>query len=191
MSQEPRPWNCESPKEKCPMVVPRDLQNHVVWSWILKCSVEWYVTEPSTKCYFDDFLFMWILTHDKSRIYQWFWAFEMPWSPRFVLGLPQEVVFENSPSDHETWSIWCHVGIYVYFTSILHSHTLLVPQAYCEANLDQLRIFHQWECLKCNGHGLPVSCVKWPSCINVCAFGSWLKSVGSQSLDQVSRPLDP
>ena len=26
--------------------------------------------------------------------------------------------------------------------------------------------FHQWECLKCNGHGLRVSCVKWPS-VNV------------------------
>ena len=22
--------------------------------------------------------------------------------------------------------------------------------------------FHQWECLKCSGHGLSVSCVKWP-----------------------------
>ena len=33
----------------------------------------------------------------------------------------QEVVFENNPSDHETWSIWCHVGIHVDFTSILYS----------------------------------------------------------------------
>ena len=41
----------------------------------------------------------------------------------------QEVVFENSPSDHETWSIYYHVGIYVDFTSILHSHTPLLPQA--------------------------------------------------------------
>ena len=31
-----------------------------------------------------------------------------------------------------------------------------------EANLDRLRLFHQWECLKCDGHGLSVSCVKWP-----------------------------
>ena len=34
------------------------------------------------------------------------------------------------------------------------------PSSVCEANLDQLRIFHQWECLKCNGHGLLVSCVE-------------------------------
>jgi hypothetical protein len=40
--------------------------------------------------------------------------------------------------------------------------TPLVPQASCEANLDRLRLFHQWEYLKCNGHGLSVSCVKWP-----------------------------
>ena len=33
----------------------------------------------------------------------------------------QDVVFKNSPSDHETTSIGCHVGIHVDFTSILHS----------------------------------------------------------------------
>ena len=27
--------------------------------------------------------------------------------------------------------------------------------------MDRLRLFHQRECLKCNGHGLSVSCVKW------------------------------
>ena len=32
--------------------------------------------------------------------------------------------FENNPSDHETWSIRCHVGIHIDFTFIiLHSHT--------------------------------------------------------------------
>ena len=74
------------------------------------------------------------------------------------------MVLKNSPSDHITWSIRCHVGIHVYFTSILHSHTPLVPQAYCAANLDRLRLSHQWECLKCNGHILSVSCVKCPQC---------------------------
>ena len=49
----------------------------------------------------------------------------------FVLGLPPSDGFlKNSPSDRETWSIRCHVGIHVdYFTSILHSHTLLVPSS--------------------------------------------------------------
>ena len=45
------------------------------------------------------------------------------------LGLPPSSGFENSPSDHETRSIRSHVGIHVDFTSILHSHTPLVPQA--------------------------------------------------------------
>ena len=35
----------------------------------------------------------------------------------------QEVVFENSSSDHETRSIRWHVRIHVDFTSILHSQT--------------------------------------------------------------------
>ena len=55
----------------------------------------------------------------------------------------QKVVFENSPSDHETWSLWCHVRIHVHLTSILQSHTPLVPQVKCEANLDRLYIFHK------------------------------------------------
>ena len=73
------------------------------------------------------------------------------------------MVLENSPSNHEIRSIRRHVGIHVNFTFILQSHTPLVPQAQCEvANLDRLRLFHQWKCSKCNGHGLSVSCVKWP-----------------------------
>ena len=68
----------------------------------------------------------------------------------------------------ETRSIWCHVGVLVYFTSILHSHILLGSQVECEANLDMLHLLHQWECLKCNGHRLSISCVKWPLVIRTC-----------------------
>ena len=45
--------------------VPKHLQNHVVWSWALKCTVKSYVTRPSTKCYSSEFIFMHVLTHDK------------------------------------------------------------------------------------------------------------------------------
>ena len=78
--------------------------------------------------------------------------------------------FENSPRDHETWSTRCHVRIHPDdFTSILHSHTPLVPQkrSMKQRNLDRLRLFHQWECLKCNGHGPSVSCVKWPLVLGI------------------------
>ena len=40
----------------------------------------------------------------------------------------QEVVPENNPSDHQTWSIRCHEEIYVDCASTLSSHTPLVPQ---------------------------------------------------------------
>ena len=53
-SQELWPWNSESPKES----VPRHVRIHVVWSRALKCSVKSIVIEPSTKCYFNEFLFM-------------------------------------------------------------------------------------------------------------------------------------
>ena len=39
--------------------------------------------------------------------------------------------------------------------------TPLVPQGECAANLDQLRLFHQWESWKCIGRGSSVSCTKW------------------------------
>ena len=57
-SQEPWPWNCESPKESVQRPSPTHLQNHVVWSRTFKCSVKPYVTRSSNKCYFNEFLFM-------------------------------------------------------------------------------------------------------------------------------------
>ena len=66
-THEPRAMTMKlwEPKRKCPKAVPRHLQNHVVWSRTLKCSVMSYVIGPSIKCYFNDFLFMWVLVHDK------------------------------------------------------------------------------------------------------------------------------
>ena len=55
------------PKRKRPKAVPRHLQNHVVWSRTLECSVKSYVTWTSTKCYFNECLFMQTLTHDKME----------------------------------------------------------------------------------------------------------------------------
>ena len=53
-------------KKKCPKAaVPTHLQNHVVWSQIRKCSVNSYVTGPSTECCFNEVLLMQVLTHHK------------------------------------------------------------------------------------------------------------------------------
>ena len=66
-TDEPRDMTMKlwEPKGKCPKVVPTHLQHHVVWPRILKCSVKPNVTGPSTKCYFNECLFMRVLTHDK------------------------------------------------------------------------------------------------------------------------------
>jgi hypothetical protein len=65
-THEPRAMTMKLRKLKrtCPKAVPRHLQNHVVWSRTLKCSVKSYVTGPSTQCYFNEFLFMWVLTRN-------------------------------------------------------------------------------------------------------------------------------
>ena len=104
MSQEPWPWNCESPKEKCPKAIPRHLQNHVVWSWIFKCIVKSYVTGPSTKCYFNDFYSCGssrMIIYNKSMIVN-IWSAMVPWfcvrptSTRWFWKLNQ-VTMKNNP----------------------------------------------------------------------------------------------
>ena len=44
-------------KKKCPEAGPRYLPHHVGWLWILECSLKSYVTGPSAKCDFNEFLF--------------------------------------------------------------------------------------------------------------------------------------
>jgi hypothetical protein len=124
------------PKWKCPKAtVPTHLQNHVVvWSWTLECSVKPSVTGPSTKCYFNEFLFMRVLTHDSIEWINGCEHSECHGLPLLCWVYLQEMVLKNNPSDHETWPIWCHVGIHVDFTSISHSRTPLVPQAPCDVN---------------------------------------------------------
>ena len=53
------------PNRKCPKAVLTHLQHHVVWSRILKCRVESYVTGFSIECCFNGFLFIRVLTHDR------------------------------------------------------------------------------------------------------------------------------
>jgi hypothetical protein len=69
---------------------------------IFKCSVKSYVTGPSTKCYFKEFLFMRVLMHDKLEQTN---SCERSECHDFLMVLCltylQEVVFENNPSDYE------------------------------------------------------------------------------------------
>ena len=99
-----------------------------------------------------------VLTRDKNMVHQHSWDFGELWSSRFVLGMSSKRWFvENSPSDHKTWSIWCHGRIHIDFTSILHFLTCSVKRTWT-----QLHHVHQSDCSKCNGHGAQVSCMKWP-----------------------------
>jgi hypothetical protein len=94
------------PKRKCPKAVPTHLQTHVVWSQTLKCSVNSYVTVPSTKCYFDESLFMQVFIHDKIRLINGCerlesmvpWFYVRPTSERWFLKRVQ-VTMKHDPCD--------------------------------------------------------------------------------------------
>ena len=107
-SQEPWLGGCESPKESAQRL-SQDTDLQGVWSHM------WPGPQPNVvSMHFYSCL---VLTLDKIE-----WTNGVPWSPDLCYSYLQEVVFENSPSDHGTWSIRCHVGIHVDYTSIfLHS----------------------------------------------------------------------
>jgi hypothetical protein len=60
-------WVRAGQKESVQRPSQDTFQNHVVWLQALKCSVKLYVTGPSTKHYFKEFLFVRVLTHDKIK----------------------------------------------------------------------------------------------------------------------------
>ena len=114
-------------KRKCPKAVPRHLQNHVVWSQILKRSVKPYVTGPSTKCYFNEFLFMRIHTHDINRINQRLSTFGVPWSPKpstskhfsqIYLVYALEII-SNTTYHKNKWNlVICNNGDHIYVACV-------------------------------------------------------------------------
>ena len=89
-------------QKKCPKAVPR--QKHVVWSHALKCSMESYVPGSLTKM-----LFQWDFIHVGS-------LHMIKYNISTIMRFQSAMVswfLRNSPSDHETWPIWFHVGILV------------------------------------------------------------------------------
>ena len=165
---EPRAVTVElwGAKRKCPKRPSQDIfQNHVVWSQPSRVVGRHMWSGPLSM------LFQRISNHvGCSHMIE----YEESTAVRFqsavvfykfcVRPISKRWFLKTIQPEHETWSIWCHVGIHVDF---FYSLAPLVPQAYCEANLDRLRLFHQWECLKCNGHGLLVLYVKW-SLLSLC-----------------------
>jgi hypothetical protein len=74
----------------------------MVWSQALKCSVKSYVTDPSIKCWFNEFLFMRALMHDKMEETNGCECSECHGVSVLCYAYLHEVVIENSPSDRET-----------------------------------------------------------------------------------------
>jgi hypothetical protein len=71
----------------------------------------------------------------------------------------------------------CRLYMHLAFTYFIGPSSIV-----CEANLDWLhQVSHQWECLKCNGHGPPISCMwtlNWPSLVmSVDHFWSFKRNV--------------
>ena len=112
----------------------------LLWSRTLECSVEVICDWSSTKCYFNEFLFLRVITHDEI---EWIYGCERSEChglPVFLLGLPQR----GGCWKQSKWA-W----------NMMHSMSLF------EVNLDWLHLLQQWGCLKGYGLGPTVSCEKW------------------------------
>ena len=83
----------------------------------------------------------------------------VPWCPRFVSSLPPRDGFWNSPSDHETWCIGCHTRIHVVHLAFTY---YVGPSSVMCSELGLALPFPPMRVLEVHGHGLSVSCVKWP-----------------------------
>jgi hypothetical protein len=98
-------------QRKCPKAVPPHLQNHVAWSRIPSAvwSHTWSSPQPNV-------ILRNVYSNGSSHMIKW-----NKWM----------IVFENNPSDHETWSIGCHVENHVDFTSILYQTLLRWVHVVC------------------------------------------------------------
>jgi hypothetical protein len=138
---------------KCPNAIPRHFQNHVVWSYALKCNVKSRVIVPLNNCYFNEFLFMRGPRTWQNIVTQRLWDFGVSWScirptsKRWFLRIVQ-VTMKHGPFDNMYESMWT-------FTSILHPLLHWSLKHSVEANLDRLHLFPPWQCkcLKRNSHG--------------------------------------
>ena len=123
------PWNCENPEEWVQR--PSQHTSKIMYCSHKPSSVVWSHMWPGPQPTAISMVFYscgssHTIKYNKSTVVN----IRSAMVSRFVLGLPPRGSgFEIRLSNHETWSIWCHVGIHVYFTSILHSQTSLVPQA--------------------------------------------------------------
>jgi hypothetical protein len=99
-THEPRAVTMKSwePKRKWPKAIRRHLQNNIVWSWIVKCSVKSYVTGPQPIAILMNFYscgFSHIIKLNKSTIV----SIRSDMVSWFVLSLPPK-------DDSWKWFMW-------------------------------------------------------------------------------------
>jgi hypothetical protein len=137
------PWNCENPKEAF-KVHPKTLQKSYN-----------VVTSSQPNAISMSFYSCMVLTHDKSAN-KWLWAFGVPWSPRFVVGLPPRRGFwkqsEWPPNKIHLMKCrsMCRFYIHLAFTCSVGPSNIVWNE------LEPTPLLQQWECLKYNGHMLSI-----------------------------------
>ena len=126
-------------------------------------------------------LFHWIYVHvgsshmtkyNKSIIVR-FWSAIISHLPILGSAYLQEVVFENNPKDHETWSIRCHAGIHVDFTSIFPS----ILRWSLKRNVKQTWTNSTFSSNESAWNAMVtclVSCGKWSLLYKICGCLSWV-----------------
>ena len=119
------------------------------------CSVVTYPQPNAISMHFYRFGFSHMIKLNKSMVM----SAGVPWCPRFMSSLPPRDGFWNSPSDHETWCIGCHTRIHVVHLAFTY---YVGPSSVMCSELGLALPFPPMRVLEVHGHGLSVSCVKWP-----------------------------
>ena len=168
-SQEPWPRNCKSPKESVQR--PSHYTSKIMWCGHGPSSVVWSHTwpVPSTKCYFNEFLFMRVLTYGTiEKKNQQLWAFRVPWSPSgFKWSPPPKDGFWKE--SQWPWNMIhsmpcrnpCRHYIHLPFTYLLR-WSLKHSVKWTWTGFSAFSTNESAWSVTINGHRLSISCVKWP-----------------------------
>jgi hypothetical protein len=152
------------PKRKCPMAtVPTQVQTHVVvWSRTSKCRLK-NICDPGPQ-----------LTAISTKFYSCKSSHMIKENKPMVVSIWSAMVSQFCV--RSTFKRWFLKGVQVTMTHIhsmpcrnpcrLYMHLAFTysvgPSSVVWSELGPAPPFHQWECSKCTGHELAVSCVKWP-----------------------------
>ena len=123
---------------------PNTPPNSSVWSRTLECSV-WPWPQPNVvSMIFYSCMSSHMIKYNNQRL----WAFGAPWSPGFWKQSKWNFIHLKP------YRTPCRLYMHLAFTYFVGSSGVVWSK------LEPTQPSHQWECLKCNGRMLWVSCVK-------------------------------